>query len=197
MHVKGLEFPAYRPGPNSPGFGLVYAITERGACHRRAWPTTMEQALKPFSAEGRAKLVKHLYDQRLPWHCALTCDLPITRLNPDHGYAARVLSAVTGWELDAGDMQALSDRVATLVRAYNIREGATRADDTLPPRSFLPDPSGEGAGRALTREMLDQMLDEYYELRGWGHDGVPSRQTLEKLGLDDVAGQLYPEGEAG
>ncbi len=54
MHVKGLEYPAYRPGPRSPGFGLTYAITERGACHRRGWPVLAEQALEPFSTKGRA-----------------------------------------------------------------------------------------------------------------------------------------------
>ncbi|MFH1169219.1 MAG: aldehyde ferredoxin oxidoreductase family protein [Chloroflexota bacterium] len=190
MHSKGLEYPAYRPGPNSPGFGLAYAITERGACHRRAWPATAEQTMEPFTTKGRAALVKQLYDNRIPWHCAITCDMPYLRLTPDASYAAGVLSAVTGWELSGEDIQALCDRVASLIRVFNIREGVTREDDTLAPRSFQPDTTGPGAGRALTREMLDDMLDEYYSLRGWGKDGIPTEKTLTGLGMRDIAAEL-------
>jgi aldehyde:ferredoxin oxidoreductase len=190
MHVKGLEYPAYRPGPRSPGFGLAYAITERGACHRRAWPTLAEQPLEPFTIKDRAKLVKNLYDQRIPWHCALTCDIPVLTIGLGHEEAARILSAITGWDFTPEEMQNLCERVASLIRVFNIREGATRADDTLAPRSFQPDETGKAAGKALTPEMLATMLDEYYTLRGWTKEGHPTMESLMKLGLGDVAQKL-------
>jgi aldehyde:ferredoxin oxidoreductase len=191
MHVKGLEYPAYRPGPRSPGFGLTYAITERGACHRRAWPTLKERSLPPFSSEGRASLVKALYDQRIPWHCALMCDVPVLLLDLAHADAAKMLSTVTGWDFTSGDMQDLSERVASLIRAFNIRAGATREDDTLAPRSFEPESSGPAAGRTLTRTMTNRMIQEYYALRGWDTEGVPTKRTLENLGLTRVAQDLH------
>lgn len=200
MHVKGLEYPAYRPGPVSPAFGLVYATTERGACHRRAWPTLAEQAtLEPFTTDGRAALVKKLYNQRIPWHCALTCDVVVVLYGTfdrmGHADAAAVISAVTGRDTTEGDMEALCERVATLIRAYNVREGATSADDTLAPRSFAPDIRGPAEGKTLTREMLDVMLREYYALRGWTSEGVPPRGLLIELGLPDVATALDGRGD--
>jgi len=184
MHVKGLEYPAYRPGPASPGFALAYAITERGACHRRAWPTLEEQMLPPNSTQGRAVLLKRLYDQRIPWHCALTCDFAILYRGAQLPEAARTIAAVTGWELTAGEMQELCDRVATLLRLFNSREGANMNDDTLAPRSFQKEAQGAHKGKALTPEMLREMLEEYYALRGWDKQGIPTPTTLHKLGLD-------------
>jgi aldehyde:ferredoxin oxidoreductase len=95
----------------------------------------------------------------------------------------------------AAEMQALSERNASLVRAYNVREGASRADDTLPARAFEPELRGRGEGRALTPEMLDVMIDEYYTLRGWDHDGTPPAALLGELGLGDVAAQLEARSE--
>ena len=196
MHTKGLEYPAYRPGPVSPAWGLFYAITERGACHRRGWPTQIEKdKLEQFSTEGRAELVKRLYDQRIPWHCGLTCDIVVMFFGLNHAHAAISLSAVTGWDISEEEIQKLCERVASLVRAFNIREGATRVDDTLAPRSFEPDPRGKGEGKALTKEMLDTMLDEYYSLRGWDKNGVPSQELLTELGIGDVAFELKKAGK--
>jgi aldehyde:ferredoxin oxidoreductase len=191
MHTKGLEYPAYRPGPVSPAWALFYAITERGGCHRRGWPTQIEKdMLEPFVPDGRAQLVKRQYDQRIPWHCAVTCDIVVMFFGLNHAHAATSISAVTGWDVTEQEMNELCERVAALVRAFNVREGATRADDTLAPRSFQPDPRGRGEGRVLTREMLDAMLDEYYRLREWSEDGIPRRDLLVKLGLGDVADTL-------
>jgi len=190
MHTKGLAYPAYRPGISSPAFALAYAIADRGGCHRRARPFVAEQAMTPFVTDGRARLVKTLYDERIPWHCALCCDLATCTVGLDFEDAAFMFSTVIGWNFTEADMQMLADRVATLVRAYNIREGATRADDTLSPRCFQTETTGPAAGKALTREMLDIMLDEYYALRGWDNEGIPTPETLERLGLADVARDL-------
>ncbi len=197
MHCKGMEYPAYRPGVNSLAFALGFAITERGACHRRCWPAIVEQNLKPFVTDGRAKLVKDLYDQRIPWHCGVLCDIAVLTPGLDFVDAANLFSAVTGWELTAEELAggALGDTVAALARSYNVREGATRADDILAPRSFGVEVSKPGAGHEFTREMLEEMLDEYYALRGWSREGVPERETLVRLGLGDVAEELSRRGK--
>jgi aldehyde:ferredoxin oxidoreductase len=190
MHAKGLAYPAYRPGVSSPGFALAYAVADRGACHRRARPFVAEQTLAPFVTEGRAKLYKALYDERIPWHCALCCDLATCVLGLNFKDAASIFSAVVGWEFTEEDMQTLADRVASLIRVYNLREGATRADDTLAPRSFQRETNGPAAGKVFTKEMLNSMLDEYYALRGWNREGIPTTETLDKLDLVDVSKQL-------
>ncbi|MFC2046687.1 aldehyde ferredoxin oxidoreductase family protein [Chloroflexota bacterium] len=197
MHGKGLAYPAYRPGISSPAFALAYAIADRGACHRRARPHTNEQNLPPFSIEGRPQLVKALYDERIPWHCALCCDFPTFVIGLDFKEAAFILSVVTGWNFTEEELQILADRVASLVRAFNQRDGATRADDTLAPRSFQVESTGPTAGKVLTKEMLNTMLDEYYALRGWDKDGVPTTKTLKKLGLEAVDKELQKHRKAG
>ena len=197
MHVKGLAYPAYRPGVSSPGFALAYAVADRGACHRRARPFVAEQTLTPFVTEGRAKLFKALYDERIPWHCALCCDLATCTVGLDFKDAASIFSAVIGWEFTEEDMQNLADRVASLIRVYNMREGATRADDTLAPRSFQGETTGPAAGKVFTKEMLNSMLDEYYALRGWDREGIPTTETLDKLDLVDVSKQLQKYDKSG
>jgi aldehyde:ferredoxin oxidoreductase len=197
MHVKGLAYPAYRPGVSSLSFALAYAVADRGACHRRARPFMAERTLTPYVTDGRAELFKALYDERIPWHCALCCDLATCTVGLDFKDAASMFSYVIGWEFTEKDMQILADRVASLIRVYNMREGATRADDTLAPRSFQIETTGPVAGKVLTIEMLNSMLDEYYALRGWDREGVPTAATLSRLDLGDVVRELQKHGKSG
>jgi aldehyde:ferredoxin oxidoreductase len=191
MHVKGLEFPGYRPGVNSPGFGLSYCIADRGACHRRSWPVAAEQTLPPVSTEGRAELVKKLYDARVPWHNGICCDIAVTvpgYLNHDN--LAKMYSYVVGWDVTAEEIQQLSERTASLNRAYNVRNGMKREDDMLPARCFEMEETEKGKGLQYTREMLDTMLKEYYALRKWNEQGVPTYDLLVELDMRDVADDM-------
>jgi len=194
MHCKGLEYAAYRPGLMSPAFALSYAIAERGACHRRGWPVIEEHNLEPFTTQGRAEFIKRLYDRRIPWHCGVLCDIATEMSGLGPADAAFYLSAVTGWEFTEGDMEVLGDRVASITRAFNVREGASRKDDTLTLRTFQPEISGPQQGKRFTPQMLDVMLDEYYTLRGWDKNGRPRRDTLERLDMKDVADELERNG---
>ena len=81
-------------------------------------------------------------------------------------------------------------RVFENVLKYNVRSGAGRKTDVLPERFAEPHKSGGAEGQALTKADLDVMLDEYYPLRGWDENGIPTRQTLERLNLSDIASQL-------
>jgi aldehyde:ferredoxin oxidoreductase len=97
---------------------------------------------------------------------------------------ARLLSAVSGWDVDAAELEATAQRIVLAKRAFNAREGWTRADDGLPER-FLSEPLEVQSGRAatLTRERLDGMIARYYELRGLDVCGIPTREQMEDLRL--------------
>jgi len=196
MQAKGLEYPAYEPR-GSPAFALLYAITDRGACHRRGWPVIIEgKEYKPGTVEGRARLVKELYDNRTILHCIGVCDIPYDVAGIDREDIAQILSAVTGWDVTVEELSLLAERVASLIRAFNVREGIRRVDDTLAWRTLHePLPSGPNKGQFISEEMLNVMLDQYYQLRGWDvSTGVPLPETLTKLGLDDVCDELKRRG---
>jgi len=97
---------------------------------------------------------------------------------------ARLLSAVSGWDVDAAELEATARRIVVAKRAFNAREGWTRADDGLPER-FLSEPLEVQSGRAatLTRERLDDMIARYYEVRGLDVCGIPTREQMEDLRL--------------
>jgi aldehyde:ferredoxin oxidoreductase len=107
---------------------------------------------------------------------------------------AALLSKVTGWDVDAAELHATAQRIVLAKRVFNHREGATAADDTLPPR-LLETPLELGSGRvaALTADRLRSMIDAYYVARGLDAEGRPGRDDLAGLRLDrvelhDVAG---------
>jgi aldehyde:ferredoxin oxidoreductase len=107
---------------------------------------------------------------------------------------AALLSKVTGWDVDAAELRATAQRIVLAKRVFNQREGATAADDTLPPR-MLETPLEMGSGRvaALTAERLRAMIDSYYAARRWDAEGRAGRADLaglrlEPVELHDVAG---------
>ena len=108
----------------------------------------------------------------------------------DHGLFlndnyVRLIHAATGWELDLPELERIGERICTLERAFNVREGITRKDDTLPWRvQHEPIPDGPSKGCYCPPEELDRMLDEYYDLRGWTREGIPTAERLRALGLD-------------
>jgi aldehyde:ferredoxin oxidoreductase len=99
-------------------------------------------------------------------------------------YFARVLSTVTGIQYDTGEMIRVGERVWNLERLYNLREGFTRKDDTLPPRLLSEAPT-DGPSKGWVVQ-LEPMLKEYYRGRGWDENGVPRPQKLAELQLADI-----------
>jgi aldehyde:ferredoxin oxidoreductase len=97
-------------------------------------------------------------------------------------YFARVLSAVTGIQYTTGDMIKVGERAWNLERLYNLREGFTRAEDTLPPR-LLKDAPIDGPSKGWVVQ-LEPMLNEYYRGRGWDENGVPTAKKLKELELE-------------
>jgi aldehyde:ferredoxin oxidoreductase len=185
MHVKGMEFPAYEPR-GAFGSGLSYAVSPRGACHRRAWPPAKEilGGYPPYTAEGKAEMIKGLYDENCVLHSLLVCDMPAKFIPLSLDDYSNYWQAVTGESLSKNDFLAIADRIETLIRMFNLREGLTRQDDTLPYRTLWePLPDGPAKGQFIGEENLNRMIDEYYACRGWDSAGVPTASTLQKYGL--------------
>ena len=182
MHVKGLEIPGYDPR-GAFGMALAYATSDRGACHQRAWTVRaeIEGKLEPrFSTKGRARFVKETQDERAMCFSLVLCDFAPLEVK----HFVELLNKATGFNFTVEDYLKTGERIWNLTRLFNVREGITRKDDTLPPR-FMEEPLPEGTtkGQVVTKEMLDEMLDEYYALRGWDKNGVPTEEKLKELGL--------------
>jgi aldehyde:ferredoxin oxidoreductase len=185
MHVKGLEFPAYEPR-GAFGSGLSYAVSPRGACHRRAWPPAKEILgnYPPYTAEGKAEMIRQLYDDNCVLHSLLVCDMPGKFIPLSLDDYAGYFRAVTGEPASGKDLLGLAGRIETLIRMFNLREGVTRKDDSLPYRTlFEPLPDGPAKGQCIGEANLNRMIDEYYACRGWDSAGVPTESTLQKYDL--------------
>jgi aldehyde:ferredoxin oxidoreductase len=164
IHVKGLEPAGYDPR-GLKGMGLAYAISDRGACHLRATVYKAELAgwVDRTTAEGKADLVLDFEDRHTVFDTLIFCRFYRDMIGWDD--LPRIIRGLTGLELDKAGLQALSARIANLIRSYNLREGMVPADDTLPER-LLREPI-QPSGERLTPEELEKMVREYYDRRGW------------------------------
>jgi aldehyde:ferredoxin oxidoreductase len=182
MHVKGMEFPAYEPR-GAFGSGLSYAVSPRGACHRRAWPPAKEilGGYPPYTIEGKAAMIKELYDENCVLHALLVCDMPAKFLPLSLDDYSQYLYASSGVSFSKEDFLKIAERIETLIRMFNNREGFTRKDDILPYRTlYEPLTDGPAKGHCIGEENLNRMIDEYYALRGWDASGIPTKETLKR-----------------
>lgn len=200
MHVKGLELPGYDVR-GAKAHGLNYATSFCGADHNRGYAfqeifgIPIPYPVDRFATEGKGKLTKWNQDVRTatadcPTMCVFLLDMALAPFATQN--TAALMEAVTGLTYSPEEIEKVGERINNLARAFNTREGFTRKDDTLPER-IMEEPLRGGAskGQLISREDLDQMLDEYYTARGWDKDsGTPTRVKLVELGLNDVADQL-------
>lgn len=184
MHVKGLEMPAYHPNA-AKGMALGYAISERGACHLRGAPLTeVLGGADPLSIIGKAQLFRDHQAESALWNSAVLCCFP--------GYGmslkelSQLINAATGFDYaTVREFEFVGERISTLARMFNAREGFVRQQDTLPARNLSQPLQGTGPSRGHVVE-LDPMLDEYYALMGWDTNGVPTPERLRELGLEEL-----------
>ena len=181
VHVKGLDIPAWDPRGKK-GMGLSYATSSIGASHLRGWPQTTDQpdssALDVIESMIEQRDIKILRDSLEV--CHFTYHMPLA-----HDQNIAMLNGATGLNYDEKRIADFAQRVETLARLFNIREGLTRADDVLPQRFWEGEKGGPAKGMKafVDREDFENSLDMFYELRGWGKDGIPKEVTIKKLGL--------------
>ncbi len=163
VHVKGLEPAGYEPRALK-GMGLAYAISERGADHLRAtvYKPEMSGKVDPQAIEGKAELVLDFEDRHTIFDTLIFCRFYRDSIGWDE--LPVIVHGLTGLDVDKAALQKISADIANIIRAYNLREGMTPADDTLPPR-ILNEPLE--SGKRITKAELDKMIGDYYALRGW------------------------------
>ena len=186
MQVKGLEFPAYDPR-GMQGQGLLYATSNRGACHLRGNMLGPEllgapKMLDRHAPSGKAGILIVIQHTNAVIDSIGMCKFVNFAIGDD--FFARLMTAITGVEYEVQDLQMAGERIWNLERQYNVMAGFSRKDDTLPPR-FLEEPLQDGgsAGRVV---QLEEMLTEYYRFRGWTPEGIPTRKKLVALGLSGL-----------
>jgi len=195
MHVKGLEMPMHDPRAFK-GMGLQYAVSNRGACHLQGLMFRVEQGermpdlkiyerLSRFETKNKGRILAILQN----WHEVLESLIICKFLSIPPGHIPGLYMLTTGMHLTLDDMLEAGERIYNIKRMFNVSCGITREDDTLPYR-IMHEKLGEGGtlGHIISRDELNEMLDEYYESRGWTENGIPTPETLKRLGIPGNSG---------
>jgi len=211
MHVKKQEIPG-QDSRAQKSMGLAAATAARGADHLYGFPVLDEVGFEDTIQERfgdkylpeisdrlnpkfKGVMVKECEDFMVVVESVGVCKYG-TQIPPVfyYGDIARALQATTGMKISERELRVIGERIVNLNRVFNAREEISRKDDTLPDRlTKEPAPKGPAKGHVVE---LKEMLEEYYELRGWDKEtGLPLRSTLQKLGLDDIAKDLAKIGK--
>jgi aldehyde:ferredoxin oxidoreductase len=189
QHIKGLEVTGYDLRCLKTA-ALAAAVSFRGADQNRsgAYAIDLKGTVNRLKAErGRGRLVKELEDIYAVIDSLIVCKNARGVFQKDMADFAKLYSVVTGTEVSAEALATAAERINTLARLINLREGLTRKDDTLPWKVLhepIPD-EGPVKGAIVTEHELDLLLDDYYAARGWDKQGIPTPETLSTLGLTD------------
>jgi aldehyde:ferredoxin oxidoreductase len=199
MHVKGLELPAY-DSRAAKITGLAYVSSNRGGCHITAYIEGWTFLEIPYliiekgdvgdilqEIPETANVVKDMEDAFAIFDAVGGCKFMGMVLTAEDW--ATLISTLTGWKFTASDFRKTGERIYNLERAFNIREGLTRADDTLPKR-LLEEPLPEGPAKGHVVN-LGPLLDAYYKFRGWDKNGKPTPEKLKELELDWLIKEIY------
>jgi len=191
--VKGLEQSAY-DARVAASMALAYGTSDIGAHHTRAWTLARElEEGADWDMETKAELVINHQTIRPLFDMLGVCRLPWIELGFREDAYAGFFEAATGLPTTLEDLMERSKHVYDVTRMINVHLGTSRKDDYPPPRAFeTPVATGPQAGKVLTREEYDKLLDIYYAKRGWDENGVPPRERLadELRALPTSAGRV-------
>jgi aldehyde:ferredoxin oxidoreductase len=204
MNVKGLELPAYDPRA-AKICGLGYVTANRGGDHITAFiegPTFIDVPFllvedshirDPFEANPQeARILVDMENALTTLDAIGGCKFMGILLSAED--LVGLIAAATGWDFGVDEFRQCGERAYNLMRAYCVREGIGREQDTLPGRLMSdPLPDGPAAGMVIDRDTLESMKDAYYDFRGWDRaTGIPSPEKLRALGLYDLIDDLWP-----
>ena len=202
MQVKKLEIPMHEPRLNS-SLGLGYMVNPHGADHMDSLidifycaftkrpdvviPDAVPMGFEPAPFEGigprKVALFKVFQSKRIILDSLLCCHF----LPYSFSQLAELTGAVTGWETSTMELCRMAERILTMCRLFNTKEGFSGDDDRLPSRFFHATKGGPLAEKALKEEDMDKAKRYYYHLMGWDEQGVPMKEKLEELGIDHLA----------
>jgi aldehyde:ferredoxin oxidoreductase len=155
--------------------------------------TGSEEYANPYTTDKRAEIVRWHEDIYAASDCLGICAFATTaQYWIDEQDLADLFRCYTGFEMGAERLMEAGRRIITMERLFNADVGVTRADDILPYRLMHEVQKGAAHEPAInSEEMLDRMKDDYYRLHHWDlKTGLPTAETLEKLGLGEFAGKL-------
>jgi aldehyde:ferredoxin oxidoreductase len=193
VEVKNLDQPAHDPRAVF-GLAVNYATSPRGACHERGNPQASALGLffpdcemtgppDRFSEDEAAYSAFMYQNTSLLYNNLTLCKFMV-------GFGGLTISDIAkGFELATGikysnlELLECAKRSMALQRLINVRDGIRKTDDTLPPKMRQAAVVGGRAGKAPLN--FEKMLNDYYVLRGWDDSGIPTKESLEKLGLED------------
>ena len=192
VHVKGLEMPYHDPRAFV-AMAANYATGVRGGCHLESLSYWLGYGVRfdvygwynpedydPHDSAGKGRVTVDFQNYMAVYNPLGICKfIAKGKVEPQH--IADLVNAALGWEWSADDLLRTGERLCNLKRLINLRLGMTRADDILPPR-LLAEPRPSGGAEGVLPD-LESMLEEYYDLRGWTPDGVPSPERLAEVGL--------------
>jgi len=190
QHIKGLEVTGYDLRCLKTA-ALGFAVSFRGADHNRhgAYALDVKGKVDRLKAEkGRGKLVRDLEDVYSLIDSFIVCKFSRGTYYKELADMAKLYNLVTGIEMTPEELKRSGERINTVGRLINIREGLGRKDDTLPWKVMNEPISDEGPvkGALVTQEELDLLLDDYYESRGWTLEGVPKIEKLKEIGMGEL-----------
>jgi len=197
MHVKGLELPGYEPR-SLKTMALGLAVSPRGACHNRsgAYEADFSGKVDRLSSDTqRGALVVAAEDFAATLDSLIVCKFLRKCFDDFYTEAADLLGKVTGWSYSPGELRQAGERIHTLKKLFNVREGWQLQDDWLPPR-LLTEPlsTGVACGVELTATELGQMIESYYKARQWDGNGCVTEDKLRELGLSGENGMAKVGG---
>jgi aldehyde:ferredoxin oxidoreductase len=192
VHVHGLDFPAHDPR-NATGTGLQFATSARGACHLSSFTHDFEigctfpelgydKSPERWDVKGKGEFISKFQNVMGMFDSLVLCKFLVYGLG-DSIIKTLVewVNSVTGWDMTFDEFITTGERIFNIKRLYNGRHGMSRKDDILPPR-IMSHMRGSG-GAAANLPHLGLMLSEYYQYRGWDEFGLPTKETIERLGL--------------
>jgi len=179
---------------------LGYAVSFRGADHNRhgAYAPDVKGSVDRFKAEkGRGKLVREIEDLYTIIDSLIVCKFTRGVYYETFKDLAQYYTLATGIEVTPEELPVTGERINNLARIFNIREGFSRKDDHMPAKVMstpIPD-EGVSKGSFVSQKELNLLLDDYYEVRGWTKDGIPTIEKLNEIGLNDLVYIVKPKVE--
>lgn len=185
-HVKGLEIPGYEPRALQT-MALGFAVGTRGADHNRsgAYQVDFSEAVDRMHVGTDAiPLAIQTENEAAVMDSLILCKFLRGVFADKFAEMAEMLELVTGWDVTANELQHTAERIVTAKKWYNVKQGWTPAEDTLPKR-FLSEELTGGAsqGARLSLEHLNTLIKAYNLARGWNAAGYPPDEMVTALGI--------------
>ena len=203
MHVKGLELGMHEPRLKQ-GMGLLYSVSANGADHCAGiHDTAFAQegpgllhlrslgVYDPLPVNDLSAAKVHMARMHHLWHLFIDSMCACYFVPWTISQQAEIVKAITGWDFTVMEAIQVGERVATLGRAFNLREGIASAHDHLPKRFFSPTPRGALQNTPIDRAAMDKAIQTFYAMMGWDSEmGVPTIERLEELGIGWAADEI-------